>query len=63
MKEEVKTYTVEDIQKQLGIGRSRAYAFISSVYKSGKPFKVLRIGTLYKIPRKSFDKRLDDNDI
>lgn len=63
MKDEVKTYTVEDIQNQLGIGRSRAYAFISSVYKNGEPFKVLRIGTLYKIPKKPFDKWLNDNDI
>lgn len=55
MEREIKTYTVEDIQNMLGIGRSRAYTFISEVYKKKGPFRVLRIGNLYKIPKEPFD--------
>ena len=48
-------YNVKDIQKILGIGRSRAYEYLREVYKSGTPFKVIKIGTIYKIPILSFN--------
>lgn len=52
---ERKFYNAKDIQNILGIGRSRAYEYLKEVEKSGKPFKVIKIGTIYKIPIQSFN--------
>lgn len=51
-----KVYEVEDIQKILGISRTSVYEFIKETYKNQKPFKVLKIGNLYRIPKHAFDK-------
>ncbi len=53
-------YDVVDIQKMLGLGRSTAYSWIQAIFKTQKPFKVLKIGKLYKIPKKSFDNWLNN---
>ncbi|WP_337970110.1 DNA-binding protein [Virgibacillus salexigens] len=39
----------KDIQTALGIGRRQTYELLES-----PPFHVLKIGRLYKIPKKSF---------
>ncbi len=51
-----KVYDVADIQKILGIGRSKSYEFLDEVYKQQKPFNVIKIGKLYKVPKEPFDK-------
>lgn len=51
-----KVYSVQDIQGILGIGRTTAYEFIRNTYENSKPFKVIKIGDTYKIPKDSFDK-------
>lgn len=48
-------YNVKDIQKILGIGRNSAYDFLQDAHKTGQPFKVIKIGTIYKIPILSFN--------
>mgnify|MGYP004668216025 CR=1 FL=1 len=48
-------YNAKDIQKILGVGRSRAYDYLKEVYDNGQPFKVIKIGTIYKIPVLSFN--------
>lgn len=48
-------YDVMDIQKVLGIGRSSAYKFLERVYTNQRPFTVIKIGKLYRIPKASFD--------
>lgn len=53
-------YDASDIQKILGIGRSMTYIFLEKVYKDQAPFKVIKIGKLYRIPKKSFDEWLDN---
>lgn len=55
---EKKVYDADDIQKLLGIGRSKAYAFLDEVYEKQKPFRVIKIGRLYRIPKEAFDKWL-----
>lgn len=55
-----KVYEVSDIQKILGLGRSKTYEFLDKVYKSKKPFNVIKIGKLYKIHKLSFDKWIDN---
>ena len=53
-------YSVADIQMLLGIGKSKAYQFLEEVYKSQFPFIVIKIGKLYKIPKRSFDELVKD---
>ena len=56
---EKKVYDAEDIQKLLGIGRSKAYTFLEEVYENQKPFRVVKIGRLYRVPKEAFDKWLN----
>ena len=49
---EPKVYTVSEIQELLGIGRSAAYEYIKKVEKENKPFRVIKIGNSYRIPKK-----------
>ena len=53
-----KVYDAEDIQKLLGIGRIKAYEFLDEVYKKQEPFRVIKIGKVYRIPCKPFEKWL-----
>ncbi len=55
-----KVYEVSDIQKILGLGRSKTYGFLDEVYKNKKPFYVIKIGKLYKVPKLSFDKWIEN---
>lgn len=48
-------YDVVDIQEMLGLGRSTTYNWIHAIFKVQQPFKVVKVGKLYKIPKKSFD--------
>ena len=56
-------YDASDIQRILGIGRSMTYVFLEKVYEDQAPFKVIKIGKLYRVPKKSFDEWLDGTDI
>ena len=53
-----KVYDAEDIQKLLGIGRTKTYEFLDEVYQKQKPFRVIKIGKCYKIPCVSFERWL-----
>ncbi len=58
--EEKKTvYKPEDIEQILSIGRSKTYQFLEEVYLNQTPFKIIRIGTLYRIPVGPFDRWLN----
>lgn len=50
-----RVYSAEDIQVMLGVKRSAAYNFLTKVYKDGAPFLVYKIGTMYRVPKESFD--------
>ena len=45
-----KVYEAEDIQKLLGLGRSKTYEFLDEVFQKQEPFRVIKIGKLYRIP-------------
>ena len=49
-----RTYTVEDIAKILGIGRTSAYSLAKEEH-----FKIVRIGNAIRVSKKSFDEWLD----
>lgn len=48
-------YDLADIQRMLKIGCTASYDFIAKVYKEGNPFPVLRVGSMYRIPKEKFD--------
>ena len=49
-----RTYTVEEIAKILGIGRTAAYSLVHSGV-----FKMVRIGSSIRVSKVSFDDLLD----
>lgn len=53
-----RTYTVEEIARILGIGRTSAYILV----KEGH-FKIVRIGNAIRISKRSFDEWLDSLNI
>lgn len=52
-------YTVHDIMTILSISKNKAYDFI----KDNPPFKVIKIGDLYRINKESFDNWLNALDL
>lgn len=53
--DESKVYLASDIQKALSIGRSKTYQFLDEVYRNQAPFRVIKVGKLFRVPQKSFD--------
>ena len=49
-----KVFTVEDLMEYLSVGRTTAYKLL----RSGK-IKTLKIGRLYRIPKKAVDDYID----
>ena len=54
MKQSKQVYTVAEIQEILGISKNSAYNFV----KYSPPFKVVKIGEIYRISKASFDRWL-----
>ena len=40
------------------MGRTSIYGFLEDVYKNQGPFRVIKIGKMYRIPKEPFDKWL-----
>ncbi len=59
--ENKQVYSISEIQKLLGLGRTKTYNFLDEVYKKQEPFRVIKIGKLYRIPKDSFDKWLNSS--
>lgn len=57
---EKKVYSASEIQKILGLGRNRLYEFLEKTYKEQSPFRVLKFGKIYKIPKQPFDNWLNN---
>ena len=47
-------YTVQDLQDILGVGRKSVYSFLKR-----NEFRWIRVGAVYRIPKKSFDEWLE----
>ena len=56
---EKRVYSVADIQAILGLSQSKAYAFVNSCYKNQDKFRILKVGSEFKIPIESFEKWLN----
>ena len=56
---EVQVYYPAEIRVILGISKSRVYTFLAEIYKQeNPPFKVIKIGKLFRVPKRSFDEWL-----
>lgn len=54
--EETKVYLASDIQKALGLGKTKTYEFLNEVHKQEKPlFRVIKVGASVRVPKRSFD--------
>lgn len=58
-----KVYSADEIQVILGIGRTKVYELLDSVNKKQEPFRVIKIGRVYRIPKDSFDKWINGENI
>lgn len=58
-----KVYSADEIQVILGIGRTKVYEFLDSVNRKQKPFRVIKIGRVYRVPKDSFDKWINGENI
>ena len=59
---EVQVYYPAEIRVILGISKSRVYTFLAEIYKQkNPPFKVIKIGKLFRVPKRSFDKWLSQS--
>lgn len=54
-----RVYEVEEIQEILNISRTKVYDYIKDVYTKQNPFPVIKIGSLYRIPKVPFDNWLN----
>jgi hypothetical protein len=52
-------YLAQDIQELLGIGRSYTYKYLEEIYQKQEPFRVIKVGRLFRVPKRSFDKWLN----
>lgn len=57
--ETTKVYLASDIQRALSLGRSKTYQFLEEVYQKQEPFRVIKVGKLFRVPQRSFDEWLD----
>ena len=59
---EIQVYYPAEIRVILGISKSRVYTFLDEDYKQkDAPFKVIKIGKLFRIPKRSFDEWLSQS--
>ena len=55
-----KVYDVQDLIQMLGLSRASAYRFVKKAYENQGPFKVVKLGSTYRIVATSFDKWLEE---
>jgi hypothetical protein len=51
-------YLAEDVQRALGLGKTKTYEFLRQVYITQQPFRVIKIGRVFRVPKYSFDQWL-----
>ena len=56
---DAKVYSITEVKDILGVRRKKAYEYIRKVYKDKSPFRVIKVGTNYRIIKSSFDSWLE----
>lgn len=52
---EQQVYCADYIQAVLKLGKSKTYQYLAQVYEKQEPFRVIKIGKLFRVPKQSFD--------
>lgn len=53
---EKQVYMASEIQKVLGLGKTKTYQFLDEVYRQKEPlFRVIKVGTAVRVQKQSFD--------
>lgn len=53
---ERQVYTASDVQKALGLGKTKTYEFLNEVYQQKEPlFRVIKVGHSLRVLKCSFD--------
>lgn len=58
MQPKCEVYEATDIQQMLKISKTSVYKFLADTYEKQGPFRVIKIGTLYRVPKAEFDQWL-----
>lgn len=57
---EAQVYMASEVQKALGLGKTKTYEFLNEVYEQEKPlFRVIKVGTSIRVQKQSFDNWLN----
>ena len=59
---ERQVYMASDIQRALGLGKTKTYDFLNQVYKQqggNPPFRVIKVGSSVRVHKQSFDNWLN----
>lgn len=48
-------YLAEDVREILQLSKTKVYEYLQQVYLTQQPFRVIKIGKLFRIPKQSFD--------
>ena len=48
-------YDAKEVMEMLDLKKSKGYTYWDKTMATGKPFAVIRIDKLYRIPKESFD--------
>lgn len=54
-------YSISEIREILGVSRTKAYEYIKKVYEEKGPFRVIKVGSNYRVIKSSFDQWLNDS--
>ncbi len=55
---EAAVYTAAEVQEFLQLGKTKTYDFLETAYEKQAPFRVLKIGRIFRIPKVDFDRWL-----
>lgn len=57
---ETQVYLASDIQRALGLGKTKTYKFLNEVYRQKNPlFRVIKVGGSVRVLKSSFDQWLN----
>ena len=57
---EVQLYMASEVQKALGLGKTKTYQFLNEVYAQKNPlFRVIKVGSAVRVQKQSFDEWLN----
>lgn len=59
---ETAVYSADHVRTVLALGKTKTYDFLQQVYETQSPFRVIKVGKLFRIPKQPFDNWLFGDD-